>query len=41
MDIPHREVLTGVWWVGASVGPYGAHHTLKKLLGLHSVGGTS
>lgn len=27
--------------VGASVGPYGAHHTLKIVLGLHSVGGTS
>jgi len=24
-----------------SVGPYGAHHTLKKLLGVHRDGGTS
>jgi len=39
LSVGVTPVVVGV--VGASVGPYGAHHTLKKVLGLHSVGGTS
>jgi len=40
-QIGHFTLYARVVGVGASVGPYGAHHTLKKVLGLHSVGGTS
>jgi len=40
-QIDHFTLYARVLGVGASVGPYGAHHTLKKVLGLHNVGGTS